>query len=302
MAIEQAKKFGVDQFKNDPGLELRLRKIERELALRGATNIDSSQTRLLPAAQTPPAPSGLSLIAGLQDIAVKWNAVDIGNLKHYEVQIDIDTNFPTPTIFKTTLLNHNFIGLDTATTYFVRVRAITTGGTDGDFSGTLNTTTGQVESADIADGSITAAALGGGLVANSAAVSSSTDILFDENDGETQLITLAITPFSSGNSIAIIVSATIDNPSGAGVNLVTFKVRRGIGGPEIYSETTGYSENNNAASNTAQGPLSIAFVGLDSPATDASITYELTAISTSSVAASDATALAYGLILLEVTS
>lgn len=155
MPIEQAQKHGLDQFKNDPGLEIRLRKIERELALRNASNNDSTETRILPSSSVPPAPTGLALVPGLEDVAVKWNAVDIGNLKQYEVQIDTADTFNSPTIFKTTLLNHNFIGLDSNTTYYVRVRAITIGGADGSWSGTLNTTTGQVTNSQIEDGTIT---------------------------------------------------------------------------------------------------------------------------------------------------
>ncbi len=132
-----------------------MRRIERELVLRSKANLDSTETRILPAGGSLAAPSGLTLVQGIEEVQVKWNALDVGNLKHYEVQLDTDNTFPDPTIFKPATPNYNFVGLDAATEYFVRVRGILTSGDDGAFSGTLSTTTAQVVEADIADEAVT---------------------------------------------------------------------------------------------------------------------------------------------------
>lgn len=151
---EETKKFGLDMMHVDADLELRLRKIERDLALKAQANNDSDETQIV-TAENIAAITGLSLINGTEVIEVKWDAAPIGNLKHYEVQADDEEDFNDPTIVKTPQISKAFTSLNTATTYYIRVRAINTDGDAGTWSGTLNTTTAQVTTGDITNLSVT---------------------------------------------------------------------------------------------------------------------------------------------------
>lgn len=78
-------------------------------------------------------------------ISFEWNAVDISNLLHYEVQVSSVENFTNNTTKQYKIAGQTFIILSDippTEAKFVRVRAVTSNGS-GHWSSTLNTETGK---------------------------------------------------------------------------------------------------------------------------------------------------------------
>jgi hypothetical protein len=264
MAIETPSKYGFDQMTDNPALELRLRKLERELASRSDTNLGSTESRLITGDEIPAAITGLALVSALQTIRIKWNASQINNLKEYEVQVDTDTNFPDPDIFRTTLLNYDYTGGDANTTYYVRVAAVSTGGQTGTWSGTLNTTTGQVENGDLADLSVSTGKV---QIEALAVIATSTQVgtvTISSQDTFETVGTLSVTKDEGTSSDLLLDAYTIFEEVGGGASnaLASYRLRRDstvlatigesgkgvrIGNAKELSQTISYVETGLAA-------------------------------------------------------
>lgn len=152
-----AKRLGLDV--NDIELELRLRRIETELANRVRLNdyADGETVRVT----TIPIVSGLRVAGSTAGaITLAWTAIKISDLKRYEVDIAEDlgfsvnktTNFVAGTEFAYTTNSATGGGGNTAV--FVRVRAKSQTGNVGPYSVVLDAITGQAQTADIADASV----------------------------------------------------------------------------------------------------------------------------------------------------
>ncbi|MCI0564837.1 MAG: hypothetical protein MN733_40745, partial [Nitrososphaera sp.] len=93
-------------------------------------------------------------------VTVAWNQVAIPNLRRYEIQFATSIGFSDPQTFGENSTTRTF---DTASetgggggaTFFARVRAVNTFGQVGQYSVTLNLTTGQAQTEDLAPGSVT---------------------------------------------------------------------------------------------------------------------------------------------------
>ena len=155
-----SKRYGLE-VKGDLELELRLRRIESKIdQLVGATDLgtsDQSQrvttiplvTSLRVKGKTP----GATTLA--------WNQLRLSNLRRYELEIAENLSFTTNSqSFNVAGTEFTFSTLEAeggsgGATIFARVRARTTDGNKGQFSVVLNTTTGQAQTTDIADSSVT---------------------------------------------------------------------------------------------------------------------------------------------------
>ena len=157
MAQQSAKRLGLET-EGNLELELRLRRIELEIDKRPLGNQDAT-TLSRGKSSTVPQVTGLSLGGTIPGgFTVKWSAVTISDLRRYEVEFATDLGFTTGVqkfTAATTTLAFTTADTSVATTFFTRVRAVNSAGTRGPFSITLNTTTGQAESQDIADDAIT---------------------------------------------------------------------------------------------------------------------------------------------------
>lgn len=96
-------------------------------------------------------------------ITVAWNQVRISDLRRYELDVAEDLAFSenaeTKNIAGTefTYNTNSDTGGGGDTTIFIRVRARSSSGNVGPYSATLNTTTGQAQTADIADDAVNSA-------------------------------------------------------------------------------------------------------------------------------------------------
>ncbi len=158
MGLQSAKRFGLET-EGNLELELRLRRMEIAIGQRALGNEDAI-TLSRGNSSTVPQVTGLSLGGAIPGgFTVNWSAVTISDLRRYEVQFATDLGFTTGLqkfTAATTTLAFTTADTSAATVYFTRVRAVNSAGTPGTFSITLNTTTGQAESQDIADEAITA--------------------------------------------------------------------------------------------------------------------------------------------------
>jgi hypothetical protein len=151
MANTSARRLGIEV--DDLELEHRLRRMEVELQKRQLANfqtVESSQRRTR---SDVPRVIGIrldnSIVGGL---AVRWNSVDQPDIQRYEIQIDATNAFRDPDTFKTNEPVFIFPNLQSGLEFFVRVRAINNRGFEGDWSGVLNTSTGQATFLDLQSG------------------------------------------------------------------------------------------------------------------------------------------------------
>jgi len=156
-----AKRLGMD-VKDDLELELRLRRIEAELeqCVKASDIGDGSdQTQRV---STVPQVTGLRVTGRTAGaISMAWNQVRISDLRRYELWIAEDL------AFSTNLQTFNVAGTDYTystvsstggggnTSVYAKVRARTKSGNVGVFSAILNALTGQAQTDDIADESVT---------------------------------------------------------------------------------------------------------------------------------------------------
>lgn len=155
-----AKRFGLE-VQGDLELELRLRRIEQRIdELSGSSDFGTSnQTQRV---TTIPLVTGLRITGSTPGATtVAWNQVRISNLRRYELEIAEDLAFSVnKQSFNVAGTEFQFSTLSSTggaggTTIFARVRARATNGDVGAFSVVLNTATGQAQTADIADASVT---------------------------------------------------------------------------------------------------------------------------------------------------
>jgi hypothetical protein len=154
---QSAKRYGLEVTDNLE-LELRLRRIEVQLAGKSDSNQDAAE--LSRGAGDVPQVTGLSLGGSIPGgFTIKWTAVTISDLRKYEVQFATNLGFnENLQEFTAGSTSFPFTTADTlvSTSYFARVRAVNNVGTPGPYSITLNTSTGQAASQDIEDEAITA--------------------------------------------------------------------------------------------------------------------------------------------------
>lgn len=155
------RKFGVNVSYLDPRLEARIQGIEYDLQLRAIaapSSVNAKDLIFAPPDERAPAPTGFGLIANVKAITANWNEVPIPDLLHYEIDIARDEAFTddvkthvtkeTQYIFQQANINE---------TRYAKVKAISQKGIAGFASGILNTTTAQVITNTLADGSVTTA-------------------------------------------------------------------------------------------------------------------------------------------------
>ena len=198
-----AKRLGLDV--GDIELESRLRRIEILLASKvDATSLSEDGSTDTQRVDNVPQVIGLKVSGSTPGaITVAWNQVRISDLRRYELDVAEDlafvTNAETKNIAGTefTYNTNTDTGGGGDTTIFIRVRARASSGNVGPYSVTLNTTTGQAQSADIADDAIDANAIQDGAV-TSDKVDSNDPITFvglnDADVGAKLALTGYITP------------------------------------------------------------------------------------------------------------
>ena len=155
-----SKRYGLE-VKGDLELELRLRRMEAKIdQLAGSSDLGTSdQTQRV---STIPLVTGLRVkgkTPGATTLA--WNQLRLSNLRRYELQIAENLAFTTNAqTFNVAGTEFTFSTLEEeggggGSTIYARVRARTTDGNVGQYSAVLNTTTGQAQTTDIADQSVT---------------------------------------------------------------------------------------------------------------------------------------------------
>jgi hypothetical protein len=155
-----SKRYGLE-VKGDLELELRLRRIEGRLdAVIGASDFGASEdTQRL---------STIPLVTGLRvkgrtpgSVTVSWNQLRLTNLRRYELEFATNLAFSeNKQAFNVAGTEFNFTTVEQAgggggQQVYARVRARVTSGSFGSFSVVLNTSTGQAQTADIADEAVT---------------------------------------------------------------------------------------------------------------------------------------------------
>ena len=161
MASTNSPRLGLDVSDNLE-LEVRLRRIETELSntvtissLSEEGSEDTQRVDIIPQVE------GLRVSGSTPGaITVAWNQVRISDLRRYELDVAEDlafaTNAETKNIAGTefTYVTNSDTGGGGDTAVFIRVRARSSSGNVGPYSATLDTTTGQAQSADIADNAV----------------------------------------------------------------------------------------------------------------------------------------------------
>lgn len=140
--------------------ERRLRRIEEELeTFRQERDFTGAAAAPL---STVPDISGLTLEQGVGTVRVSWDAVPIGNLRFYRVQLSETTDFASPIERRTRETAQDFsVGsAKGTTTFYARVRAETTQGATGNYTSTVSSTPGQADTEDIVDLAIETAKIG----------------------------------------------------------------------------------------------------------------------------------------------
>jgi hypothetical protein len=101
---------------------------------------------------------GLSITSGLRNLTAKWNDAHIpqASFDYYEIQISTSPSFPSSglVIDKTQDLQYTYYAGNPNTTYYAKVRAVLNDGRTGDFSSTVNLTTGLAVAGDFTPESI----------------------------------------------------------------------------------------------------------------------------------------------------
>lgn len=143
-------------------MEVRLRRIETELATKANVGDFADEAAASTArADIIPQVSGLRVSGSTPGaITVAWNAVPISNLKRYELDVAEDLAFATNAETKNvqgteyTYTTNSDTGGGGDTTIYIRIRARASNSNVGAYSATLNTTTGQAQTEDIADDAV----------------------------------------------------------------------------------------------------------------------------------------------------
>lgn len=107
--------------------------------------LQSSATTLR-AGGVPPKPLGITAVTQPGIIAVEWDAVQIGDLSHYDVDIATDSNFLDAERFTTTNPYYTYFGGLAGVAYYFRARAVNRDGEGGGWSATVTTSVGTVDS------------------------------------------------------------------------------------------------------------------------------------------------------------
>ncbi len=215
MAIPQSKKLGLDLAYLDPNLEARLRNIEKALERKVTTPTTSQAATETPFVEVPASISGLRLVSNVGTIQVTWDETEIANLLHYEIQAAKDTAFSSGLVIEVHKDRvFTFQEGEPGTVYFVRVRAVTQGGIDGDFSLTLNTATGQAATGDIGEGAVTTVKIADDATAQVGTVSQvgSFEAVLDTYN---TVMSLSFTKDEEDSSIVIEVGGFMDAVGGA---------------------------------------------------------------------------------------
>lgn len=105
-------------------------------------------------AGTLPQVSGVTMTANLKTVTIKWEPVRIHDVSHYVVQIDSTEAFTDPTEFVATQPQFTYMDGSPETTYYARVKVLTTLGDAGAYSVTVTNATELVDTADIADAAV----------------------------------------------------------------------------------------------------------------------------------------------------
>lgn len=88
-------------------------------------------------------------------ISFEWNPPGISNLLRYEIFVDTDPSYPSPTIIPCTSPAYDYTPPDSTLTYYFKVRGINSDRFYGQFSNILNGTTRGVATEDMLLGSTT---------------------------------------------------------------------------------------------------------------------------------------------------
>jgi hypothetical protein len=138
--------------------ERRIRNLEREIAQRARANPQRGHGRVF-AGGRPPQVSGLALLSSAPNtIAIEWNPVAVSDLLYYEVQVAKDAQFTVDveTLVAGGTTTYSYAADNSSTLqltpYYLRVRAVNQQGNPGEWSARLNSTSGQVASADFTRG------------------------------------------------------------------------------------------------------------------------------------------------------
>lgn len=174
--------------------EGRLRLIEKQLPVESfTTNPDDVSVE-----DSVPQVTGLSVAAGVRNLTFKWSDASIPQVEfdYYEIQISTSSSFPSSglVIDRTQDLQYTFYEGDPETEYFARVRAVLNDGRTGDFSVTVNLTTGLAVAGDFEPESI--------IVPSVAFSSGSQSVAIAAGQVVVQTLTIAVT----GVPVAILIA------------------------------------------------------------------------------------------------
>lgn len=265
-----AKRLGPDVSDFDLDVELRLRNIENRLTyLRYANNetglneLDpNNRPRVADQELTPPAPTGLGLVANIETVTLTWNEVDFGNFQSYEVQFAKDTAFTDELeTYVSKATQFTFTAGDVGTSYFSRVRAITNAGIAGPYSAILDTSTGQVQTANLADDAITTVKITDDAATVTASAFTAGAITVNSTSDTT---IQSVTYTSNGSPVQIVFFGFFQQTGGSPAATGTLKIKRGS--TEISTAPT-------VAGGLDGGPRNIE--AIDTPSAG-SVTYNVT--------------------------
>jgi hypothetical protein len=163
MSGQSAKRYGIE-ITDNLELESRIRRIEVALDQKANANQDADSTAR--GSGSVPQVTGLRVIGSTPGaVTVGWSASPIPDFRRY------DLNFATSLAFVDDLQEYteattqyvfstaSSTGGGGGTTWYARVRAVSTSGQHGIWSATLNLTTGQAQTADLGTGSVTSAVI-----------------------------------------------------------------------------------------------------------------------------------------------
>jgi len=154
-----AKRYGIE-VKGNLELERRLRGIETAIAQLQPANVDASNVG---SARGPvPQVTGLRVTGSTPGAtAIAWNAVSIADLRRYELELATTAGFSAD-LQETNVAGTTYsfssasaTGGGGGVTWYARVRAVNSIQQNGPWSATLNLTTGQAQTSDLGDESVT---------------------------------------------------------------------------------------------------------------------------------------------------
>lgn len=196
-------------------MEKRIRDIEKAVS---STTLTARENDIDVEEDGVPQVSGLSLNPGNgRGIAIRWSDANVpqSHLDFYEIQFASNTGFTTDVHnFKTKDLQFTFSEGTTGTVYYARVRVVLNSGDTGDYSVTLNTTSGQAVTDDVTDNAVTTPTTT--FTAGSIAIAS----------GATVTVQSA-TITKDGSDIYVMASVVLYHTGGVGTQNMTFRLMRG---------------------------------------------------------------------------